>query len=91
MILQELKKENYHLVLLCIYLNFNVSKHNAYEEMCNSMEKKMKNSNIYRLDVRFNIKATNVNTVFGREAHLLFLKNEILIKIILLRYNYLYK
>lgn len=42
---------------------------------------------LYRLDVNFNIEETNVDSVLGRTAHILFLENEELMKMIVSRYK----
>ena len=42
---------------------------------------------LYRLDVNFNIVETNIDSVIGRTAHILFLENEDLIKMIVSRYK----
>jgi len=42
---------------------------------------------LYRLDVNFNIEETNLDSVIGRTAHILFLENEDLMKMIVARYK----
>ena len=42
---------------------------------------------LYRLDVNFNIEETNLDSVIGRTAHILFLENEELLKMIVSRYK----
>ena len=42
---------------------------------------------LYRLDVNFNIEETNLDSMIGRTAHILFLENEELIKMIVARYK----
>jgi hypothetical protein len=42
---------------------------------------------LYRLDVNFNIEETNIDSVLGRTAHILFLENEDLMKMIVARYK----
>ena len=36
---------------------------------------------LYRLDVNFNIEETNLDSVIGRTAHILFLENEELLRL----------
>lgn len=48
---------------------------------CNSLDV------LYRLDVNFNIEETNLDSVIGRTAHILFLENEELLKMIVSRYK----
>lgn len=45
---------------------------------------------ILKIDVGFNIKKTSINTFIGREAHLQFLENENLHRIIAICYNNLF-
>ena len=42
---------------------------------------------LYRLDVNFNIEETNIDSMLGRTAHILFLENEDLMKMIVARYK----
>ena len=62
-------------------------KHKAYMKMIHMMREKMKSANIYKLNVQFNIKNWNVNSFLGRAAHIEFLKDSTLVKMILLRYK----
>ena len=48
---------------------------------CNNLEV------MYRLDVNFNIEETNMDSLIGRTAHILFLENEELMKMIVSRYK----
>ena len=45
---------------------------------------------IYRLDVNFNIEATNFDSVMGRAAHMMVLQNEELLKMIISRYRVIF-
>ena len=45
---------------------------------------------LYRLDVNFNIEETNIDSMIGRTAHILFLENEELIKMIVSRYKVIF-
>ena len=42
---------------------------------------------LYRLDVNFQIQETNLDSMIGRTAHILFLENEILMRMIVCRYK----
>jgi hypothetical protein len=42
---------------------------------------------LYRLDVNFNISENNLDSYIGRTAHILFLENEELMKMIVSRYK----
>ena len=42
---------------------------------------------LYRLDVNFNIEENNLDSLIGRTAHILFLENEELMKMIVSRYK----
>ena len=48
---------------------------------CNTLEV------MYRLDVNFNIEENNLDSMIGRTAHILFLENEDLMKMIVSRYK----
>ena len=48
---------------------------------CNNLEV------MYRLDVNSNIEETNMDSLIGRTAHILFLENEELMKMIVSRYK----
>lgn len=58
--------------------------------MVENLGKKMNKAVVYKIDIGFNITKSNVNTFIGREAHLLFLQNELLIKILVSKYNNLF-
>lgn len=56
--------------------------------MVNNIFSKCSNLDVlYRLDVNFNIEETNLDSVIGRTAHILFLENEELLKMIVSRYK----
>jgi hypothetical protein len=42
---------------------------------------------LYRLDVNFNIEENNLDAMIGRTAHILFLENEELMKMMVSRYK----
>ena len=48
---------------------------------CESLE------TLYRLDVNFNIEESTMDSYIGRTAHILFLENEELMKMIVSRYK----
>ena len=59
--------------------------------MVNNIFSKCNNLDVlYRLDVNFNIEETNLDSVIGRTAHILFLENEELLKMIVSRYKMLF-
>ena len=45
---------------------------------------------LYRLDVNFNIEETNLDSMIGRTAHILFLENEELLRMIVARYKIIF-
>jgi hypothetical protein len=45
---------------------------------------------IYRLDVNFNIEETNLDSMIGRTAHILFLENSDLMRMIVARYKVIF-
>ena len=52
-------------------------KGNTYIQMVNNiLERPSKLEVLYRLDVNFNIEESNVDSIIGRTAHILFLENE---------------
>ena len=58
----------------------------AYMKMAANILSRIKADSLHRIDVAFNIKKSSINSFIGREAHLQFLENEILMKIIAYRY-----
>ena len=63
-------------------------KGNTYIQMVNNILGKCNNIDaMYRLDVNFNIEETNLDSLIGRTAHILFLENEDLMKMIVSRYK----
>lgn len=57
-----------------------------YIQMADSLQDKIKNANLYKIDIGFNINKNNVSSFIGRTAHIMFLQNEILMKIFVYRY-----
>ena len=58
--------------------------------MVNSLISKPDINVLYRLDVNFNIEETNLDSMIGRTAHLLFIENEDLMKMIISRYKMIF-
>ena len=58
--------------------------------MVNSMLSSVPFVVLFRLDVNFNIEETNIDSMIGRTAHILFLENEDLIKMIVARYKVIF-
>jgi len=59
--------------------------------MVDRLNNKIINARVYRIDIGFNISKKNVNNLIGREAHILFLGNETLLKMIAYRYANVFK
>jgi hypothetical protein len=55
-------------------------------KMVNSLAKKMNTADLYRIDIGFNISKKNMDNLIGRTAHILFLQDEVLMKIIAYHY-----
>ena len=45
---------------------------------------------LYRVDVNFNIEETSLDSMIGRTAHILFLENEELLKMLVSRYKFIF-
>ena len=45
---------------------------------------------LYRVDVNFNIEETSLDSMIGRTAHILFLENEELLKMLVSRYKVIF-
>jgi len=58
--------------------------------MVNSMLSSVPFNVLYRLDVNFNIEETSLDSMIGRTAHILFLENEELLKMIVARYKVIF-
>ena len=63
------------------------SKGNEYINMAENLLGKDGLETVYRLDVNFNIEETNLDTIMGRKAHILFLENHELLTMIITRYK----
>jgi len=92
-----------HVVLVSSYLDhyspyessrIEISKNHAddlvYKEMAHNILSRIKSNKLYRVDVVFNIKKTSINSLIGREAHLQFLENKTLLKMLTYRYSNLF-
>jgi hypothetical protein len=63
-------------------------KGSTYIKMVNNLFENCDNLKVmYRLDVNFNIEETNLDSMIGRTAHILFLENESLMKMTVSRYK----
>ena len=60
---------------------------NTYIQMATNLLGQSKLETIYRLDVNFNIEEKNIDSYIGRKAHILFLENEELLRMIISRYK----
>ena len=67
-----------------------VTKGNCYIQMVNSLLGNVPAHVLYRLDVNFNIEETNLDSMIGRTAHILFLENEDLMRMIVARYKVIF-
>ena len=67
-----------------------VNRGSGYIQMVNSLLGNVPLNVLYRLDVNFNIEETNIDSMIGRTAHILFLENEYLLKMIVARYKVIF-
>ena len=67
-----------------------VKQGNHYIQMVNSLLGNTPTQVLYRLDVNFNIEETNLDSMIGRTAHILFLENEDLMRMIVARYKVIF-
>eukprot|EP01022_Parablepharisma_sp_SALTPOND_P016238 TRINITY_DN2353_c0_g1_i14.p1 TRINITY_DN2353_c0_g1~~TRINITY_DN2353_c0_g1_i14.p1 ORF type:complete len:542 (-),score=61.49 TRINITY_DN2353_c0_g1_i14:2387-4012(-) len=58
----------------------------VYMKMASNILGRIRANALHRVDVAFNIKKSSINSFIGREAHLQFLENEVLMKLIAYRY-----
>jgi hypothetical protein len=77
-------------IQICPDATQDVKNGNFYIQMVNSLLSKPDIGVLYRLDVNFNIEETNLDSVIGRTAHLLFIENEDLMKMIVARYKMIF-
>ena len=59
--------------------------------MVDLLNRKMNKAKVYKIDIGFNITKKNMDNLIGRKAHILFLGNEVLMKIIAYRYSHIFK
>ena len=72
---------------ICSEATRDVTRGNGYIQMVNNMLSNVPLTVLYRLDVNFNIEETSLDSMIGRTAHLLFLENEDLMRMIVARYK----
>ena len=58
--------------------------------MVNSLLSNVPFNVLYRLDVNFNIEETNIDSMIGRTAHIQFLENEEVLRMIVSRYKVIF-
>ena len=68
----------------------NFKKSKAYIKMATKILSNLKTSIIYRLDISFNIKDRDLDAFIGRTAHILFLDQEQIIRMIIHRYGHFF-
>lgn len=62
------------------------SKNEVYERMAKNLLGSVPANHIYRIDVNFKIQEKNLDSFIGRSAHIRFLENQPLIRMIVSRY-----
>ena len=77
-------------IQICKEAAKDVSRGSGYIQMVNQMLGQAPFQVLYRLDVNFNIEETNIDSMIGRTAHILFLENEELLKMIVARYKIIF-
>lgn len=82
MSLQELRFIESQAIQRNINMKYIYRKSSIYLKMAENILSKITSKYIYRIDVGYNIKKKNINSFIGREAHLQFLENEVLFKMI---------
>jgi len=63
------------------------AKNEIYQKMAKNLLKNIPLNMIYRLDVNFKIQEKNLDSFIGRAAHIQFLENQPLMRIIVSRYS----
>jgi hypothetical protein len=59
--------------------------------MCENILSSLSTDTLYRIDVKFNIEDSNtIDRIIGRSAHINFIENEKLAKMLLMRYAELF-
>ena len=77
-------------IQICKEAAKDVSRGSGYIQMVNSLLSSVPFNVLYRLDVNFNIEENNLDSYIGRTAHILFLENEELLKMIVARYKVIF-
>jgi len=72
---------------ICTEATKDIAKGNVHINMVNNLFDKSQIEVLYRLDVNFNIEESNFDALVGRTAHIIFLENEDLLKMITARYK----
>ena len=67
-----------------------VNRGSHYIQMVNSLLSNVPFNVLYRLDVNFNIEETNIDSMIGRTAHIQFLENEEVLRMIVSRYKVIF-
>jgi hypothetical protein len=74
-------------IQICSDAAKDIAKGNIYIQMVNNLLGNVPLDVLYRLDVNFQISETNIDSLIGRTAHILFLENEELMKMMVSRYK----
>ena len=77
-------------IQICKEAAKDVSRGSGYIQMVNGLLGGVPLNVLYRLDVNFNIEETNLDSMIGRTAHILFLENEELLRMIVARYKVIF-
>ena len=72
-------------------LLLSIRKGQVYMKMVDSLSEKMNTADLYRIDIGFNISKKNMDNFIGRTAHILFLQDEVLMKIFAYYYSKFFK
>ena len=67
--------------------NYNNRKGDVHKKMVENVLAKLRKTNLYKLDVGFNINEATVSSFIGRTAHIRFLENDALINMLIYRYE----
>ena len=59
--------------------------------MLEALSERLRQTEVYKIDIGFNINKKNMDNLIGRTAHILFLQNEVLMKMLIYRYSNLFK
>jgi hypothetical protein len=62
------------------------SRGGIYVEMATNLLSSLNTDTLYRLDINFRIPEKSIDTLIGRAAHIQFLENQIVMKMLILRY-----